>query len=77
MKENTGSQKDGIPTEVKNADTFSNFVYQVFSNMIGVCIFLTSLSTPPWVFFTTFKLHKWDQIARRTTYMKVVSLNQC
>ena len=31
------------------------------------CIF-TKIITPPWVFFTLFKLHKWYQIAQRTTY---------
>ena len=24
--------------------------------------------TPPWVFFTFFKLYKWYQIVQRTTY---------
>ena len=26
-------------------------------------------NTPPWVFFTFFKLYKWYQIAQRTTLM--------
>ena len=29
----------------------------------------TKISTPPWVFFTFFKLYKWYQIAQRTTYL--------
>ena len=29
----------------------------------------TKISTPPWVFFTFFKLFKWYQIAQRTTLM--------
>ena len=33
----------------------------------SVCIF-TKINTPPWVFFTFFKLHKWYQIAQRITY---------
>ena len=31
--------------------------------------FITKINTPPWVFFTLFKLHKWYQIAQRTTYI--------
>ena len=27
----------------------------------------TKINTPPWVFFTCFKLYKWYQIAQRTT----------
>ena len=30
----------------------------------------TKINTPPWVFFTFFKLYKWYQIAQRTTYFK-------
>ena len=26
------------------------------------------INTSPWVFFTFFKLHKWYQIAQRTTF---------
>ena len=29
----------------------------------------TKSSTPPWVFFTFFKLYKWYQIAQRITYI--------
>ena len=28
----------------------------------------TKINTPPWVFFTFFKLYKWYQIAQRTTH---------
>ena len=28
----------------------------------------TKINTPPWMFFTLFKLYKWYQIARRTIY---------
>ena len=28
----------------------------------------TKINTPPWVFFTFFKLYKWYQIAQRITY---------
>ena len=27
------------------------------------------INTPPWVFFTFFKLNKWCQIAKRITYV--------
>ena len=29
----------------------------------------TKINTPPWVFFTFFKLYKWYQIAQRTTFV--------
>ena len=29
---------------------------------------ITKSNTPPWVFFTFFKLYKWYQIAQRITY---------
>ena len=31
------------------------------------CNFIKS-NTPPWVFFTLFKLYKWNQIAQLITY---------
>ena len=31
------------------------------------------INTPPWVFNTFFKLHKWYQIAQRTAVIKVSS----
>ena len=37
-------------------------------------------NTPPWVFFTFFRLHKWYQIAQRTamiTFMTRKDLNFC
>ena len=39
------SQKNDSPIKIikENADIFSNSLYQSFSNMIDVCIFLTSL----------------------------------
>ena len=30
--------------------------------------YLTKSNTPPWVFFTFFKLYKWYQIAQRITF---------
>ena len=32
----------------------------------------SKINTPPWVFFTFFKLNKWYQIAQRTTYNDLV-----
>ena len=34
----------------------------------------TKINTPPWVFFTLFKLCKWYQIAQRTTFWKSKTL---
>ena len=31
---------------------------------------VTKINTPPWVFFTVFKLYKWYQIEQRTTYIQ-------
>ena len=35
----------------------------------------TKINTPSWVFFTFFKLHKWYQIAQRTTNSISLPLN--
>ena len=32
------------------------------------------INTPPWVFFTIFKLYKWYQIAQSTTYIDKIGL---
>ena len=34
----------------------------------GVLLLFTKGSTPPWVFYTFFKLYKWYQIARNIPY---------
>ena len=36
----------------------------------------TKINTPPWVFFTLFKLYKWYQIAQRITYMHLLFLRR-
>ena len=33
----------------------------------------TKSNTPPWVFFTFFKLHKWYQIAQSITYVRKIT----
>ena len=33
----------------------------------------TKINTPPWAFFTFFKLYKWYQIAQRITYANIYS----
>ena len=35
-----------------------------FSKVAG----FTKINTPPWLFFTFFKLYKWYRIAQRITY---------
>ena len=40
--------------------------------MESACNF-TKINTPPWVFFTFFKLYKWYQIAQRTTTELLIS----
>ena len=34
----------------------------------GVLLLVIKSDTPPWVFFTIFKSHKWYQIAQRISY---------
>ena len=34
----------------------------------------TKSNTPPWVFFTFFKLYKWYQIAQRITYREIYNI---
>ena len=36
-------------------------------------IFSSKSSTPPWMFFTFFKLYEWYQIAQSTTYLNYIS----
>ena len=38
----------------------------IYKNVKNTCNF-TKINTPPWVFFTFFKLYKWYQITQRTT----------
>ena len=42
------------------------------------CYFLdcnfTKSSTPPWLFFTVFKLYKWHQIAQSITYVYIIEV---
>ena len=35
-------------------------------------VLLLESNTPPWVFFTFFKLYKWHQIAENITYLDFV-----
>ena len=39
-----------------------------FSKVTGLACNFTKSNTPPWVFFTFFKLCKWCQIAQNITY---------
>ena len=51
-----------------------------FRTRLQVCNF-TKINTPPWVFFTFYKLYKWYQIAQRTTYEircpRVIPFRKC
>ena len=38
--------------------------------MIRYHLYNLTSNTPPWVFFTFFKLYKWFQIAQRILYRK-------
>ena len=43
-------------------------IYRTWKTTMEECSFAKS-STPPWVFFTFFKLYKWYQFAQRITYL--------
>ena len=45
----------------------------VLSRIISACNF-TKINTPPWMFFTVFKLCKWYQVAQRITIFEEVML---
>ena len=45
-----------------------NITYQM---LISYRTYFTKINTPPWVFFTYFKLCKWYQIAHFTLAIKI------
>ena len=49
--------------------TYENGVYSYSYTAIAETCNFTEINTPPWVFFTFFKLYKCYQIAQRTTYL--------
>ena len=52
---------------LKNVKNTHEGVLILVKLQASACNF-TKINTPPWVFFTFFKLHKWYQIAQRITY---------
>ena len=53
---------------LKNVKNTNGGVLLVLKLHARTCNF-TKSNTPPWLFFTFFKLYKWYQIAQRITYM--------
>ena len=51
-------------THKEGVDSFIRMIYNFEK---GYSEF-AKINTPPWVFFTFFKLYKWYQILQRTTY---------
>ena len=47
---------------------FGTILKNVKNTHSGVLLLFTKSNTPPWVFSTFFKLHKWYQIAPRTIH---------
>ena len=41
------------------------------SKVVGLVCNFSKSNTPPWVFFTFFKLYKWYQTAQHIMYSKV------
>ena len=52
---------------LKNLKNTHGAVLILVKLQVSSCNF-TKINTPPWVFFTFFKLYKWYQIAQRTTF---------
>ena len=44
--------------------------YAICYHLYNLIYNFTKINTPPWVFFTIFKLYKWYQMAQRTAYVK-------
>ena len=53
---------------LKNVKNTNGGVLLVLKLHAKACNFTKSKS-PPWLFFTFFKLYKWYQLAQRITYM--------
>ena len=58
---------------VKNVKNSHGRVLILVKLQAKACSFI-KINTPPWVFFTFFKLYKWYQIVQRTTYIKIKNL---
>ena len=52
---------------VKNVKNITGGVLILVKLQAEACNF-TKINSPPWMFFTFFKLYKWYQIAQRTIY---------
>ena len=46
-------------------------IFKNVKNTHGGALLLVKSNTPPWVFYTFFKLYKWYQIAQNITYAKI------
>ena len=55
----------GIRTEYREMRSISPYSVR----MRGKAYSFTKSNTPPWVFFTFFKLYKWYQIAQHMTFI--------
>ena len=58
---------------LKNVKNNNEGVLILVKLQVEVCNF-TKINTPPWVYYTFFKLYKWNQIAQRITYNSVVKI---
>ena len=56
----SGSRRSSVFLHLRRAARFGT---------INACNF-TKCNTPPWVFFTFFKLYKWNQIAQSMTFVE-------
>ena len=62
-----GALSDLVPfVQFKNRGNTHGGVLILVKLQAAACNF-TKINTPPWVFFTVFKLYKWYKIAQRTT----------
>ena len=51
-----------VQFKIRKKNSWKSFTF----SKVTACYF-TKSNTPPWVFFTFFKLYKWYQIAQRIT----------
>ena len=59
---------------LKNVQNIHGEVLILVKLQVSACNF-AKINTPPWVFFTFFKLYKWYQIAQHTAYSKLLTIS--
>ena len=66
---------DLVPFELFKNHERHSWWSVTFSNVAGFSLHFTKSDTPPWVFFTPFKLYKWTKSRKVSYVMKLFSKN--